>query len=101
MISKYTIEAKEGMSSGSRFLLCHKVVVEGHLLHPRHQALVCVHCNEPHTHIQSLSLKVDFVRILDQAEKCKGPMYITPTIDFEFKIFANIDSLTIVNNFNF
>lgn len=65
MITKYTIEAKEGMSSGSRFLLCHKVVVEGHLLHPRHQALVCVHCNEPHTHIQSLSLKINFVRILN------------------------------------
>lgn len=62
MISKCTIEAKEGMSSGSRFLLCHEVVVEGHLLHPRHQALVCVHCDEPHTHIQSLGLKIDFVK---------------------------------------
>lgn len=32
------------MSCGSRFLLCREMVVERHLLHPRQQACIRVHC---------------------------------------------------------
>ena len=38
-----TVEAEEGADGGAHLLLHREVVVQGHLLHPRHQALVGVH----------------------------------------------------------
>ena len=38
-----TIEAKEGVCGGSHFLLHCEVIVKGHFLHPRHQALIRIH----------------------------------------------------------
>jgi hypothetical protein len=38
-----TVEAEEGADGGAHFLLHREVVVQRHLLHPRHQALVRVH----------------------------------------------------------
>ena len=45
-LRSFTIEAKEGISGGSHFLLNFKVIVQGHLLHPCHQAFVCIHCSD-------------------------------------------------------
>lgn len=41
----FTVEAEEGVGGGADFLLHCEVVVQGHLLHPCHQAFVCVHCS--------------------------------------------------------
>jgi hypothetical protein len=38
--AELTIEAEEGISGGARFLFHSKVVIQGHLLHPRHQAFI-------------------------------------------------------------
>ena len=38
-----TVEAEECADGGAHFLLHFEVVVQGHLLHPRHQALIRVH----------------------------------------------------------
>jgi hypothetical protein len=40
MDAELTIEAKERISGGARFLLHSKVVIQGHLLHPCHQAFI-------------------------------------------------------------
>lgn len=43
LLAWFTVESKEGADGGAHFLLHGEVVVQGHLLHPRHQALVRVH----------------------------------------------------------
>ena len=40
-----TIEAEEGVGGGADFLLHGEVVIQGHLLHPCHQAFIRVHCS--------------------------------------------------------
>jgi len=39
-----TIEAKEGIGRGSNLLFYCEVVIKGHLLHPRHETLIWIHC---------------------------------------------------------
>ena len=41
--TELTVEAEEGVGGGAGLLLHCEVVIQGHLLHPRHQALVRVH----------------------------------------------------------
>jgi hypothetical protein len=40
---KLTVEAEERADRGAHFLLHFEVVIQGHLLHPCHQALIGVH----------------------------------------------------------
>jgi len=43
--TELTIEAEEGVGGGADLLLHCKVVIQGDLLHPCHQAFICVHCS--------------------------------------------------------
>jgi hypothetical protein len=51
--SSFTIEAKEGVCGGTHFLLYFEVVIQGHLLHPCHQAFICIHCSHAITTVSS------------------------------------------------
>lgn len=61
----FTVEAEEGVGGGADFLLHCEVVVQGHLLHPRHQALVRVHWSPPQgqTTIGISDMTIDYFQI--------------------------------------
>jgi hypothetical protein len=55
----FTVESKEGADGGAHFLLHGEVVVQGHLLHPRHQALVRVHWSPPQRTDSNRNIRYD------------------------------------------